>query len=157
MIVATYSIAACDLDAGQWGVATQSRFLAVGSVVPWAAAGVGAVATQAYANPRYGPNGLRLLSEGRSAAEVVERLTEADAGRDERQLGHSPAGGAEPALSHTVTESPGSRCSTCTPGASSWSFCGVPVRAGNVPQWHGTQRLTPISSSATAASRGPIV
>ena len=57
-IVATYSIAACDLEAGQWGVATQSKFLAVGSVVPWAEPHVGAVATQAYANPRYGPDGL---------------------------------------------------------------------------------------------------
>ena len=62
--VATYSICACDLHAGQWGVATQSKFLAVGSVVPWAAAGVGAVATQSYANPRYGPEGLALLEGG---------------------------------------------------------------------------------------------
>ncbi len=85
--VATYSIAACDLDAGQWGVATQSKFLAVGSVVPWAEPGVGAIATQAYANPRYGPNGLTLLREGLSAEEVVERLTAADDGRDHRQLG----------------------------------------------------------------------
>jgi uncharacterized Ntn-hydrolase superfamily protein len=86
-IVATYSIAACDLEAGQWGVATQSKFLAVGSVVPWAVPGVGAVATQAYANPRYGPQGLQLLSEGLSAAEVVARLTDADEGRAERQVG----------------------------------------------------------------------
>src|SRR4051794_4697330 len=86
-LVATYSICACDLDAGQWGVATQSKFLAVGSVVPWAAPHVGAIATQAYANPRYGPNGLELLRSGLSASEVVERLTEADHGRDERQLG----------------------------------------------------------------------
>src|SRR6266550_3138469 len=61
--IATYSIAACDLDAGQWGVATQSKFLAVGSVVPWAEPHVGAIATQAYANPRYGPEGLSLLPE----------------------------------------------------------------------------------------------
>src|SRR5918999_2241128 len=86
-LVATYSIAACDLDAKQWGVATQSKFLAVGSVVPWAAPEVGAVATQAYANPRYGPNGLDLLREGRSAQEVVDELTGADEGRDHRQLG----------------------------------------------------------------------
>jgi uncharacterized Ntn-hydrolase superfamily protein len=86
-IVATYSIAACDREAGQWGVATQSKFLAVGSVVPWAAPGVGAVATQAYANPRYGPDGLQLLAEGLTAAEVVARLTDADDGRAERQLG----------------------------------------------------------------------
>jgi uncharacterized Ntn-hydrolase superfamily protein len=86
-LVATYSIAACDLAAGQWGVATQSKFLAVGSVVPWAAPHVGAIATQAYANPRYGPDGLALLRAGASAEEVVGRLTEADEGRADRQLG----------------------------------------------------------------------
>jgi uncharacterized Ntn-hydrolase superfamily protein len=83
----TYSLVACDLERGQWGVAAQSRFLAVGSVVPWAEPHVGAVATQAYANPRYGPEGLRLLRQGLSAEEVVERLTAADEGRDHRQLG----------------------------------------------------------------------
>jgi len=86
-VVATYSIAACDLEAGQWGVATQSKFLGVGSVVPWAVPGVGGIATQAYANPRYGPDGLELLREGLSAEEAVERLTAADDGRDHRQLG----------------------------------------------------------------------
>lgn len=85
--IATYSICACDLDAGQWGVATQSKFLAVGSVVPWAAPHVGAIATQSYANPRYGPEGLELLREGFSAEEVVERLTAADGDRAQRQLG----------------------------------------------------------------------
>jgi uncharacterized Ntn-hydrolase superfamily protein len=83
----TFSIAACDLEAGQWGVATQSKFLAVGSVVPWAEPHVGAVATQAYANPRYGPDGLSLLREGLTAEEVVKRLTAADEGREHRQLG----------------------------------------------------------------------
>jgi uncharacterized Ntn-hydrolase superfamily protein len=68
-------------------VAVQSKFLAVGSVVPWAEPHVGAIATQAYANPRYGPEGLALLREGRSAQEVVDRLTAADDGRDHRQLG----------------------------------------------------------------------
>src|SRR3954464_10558122 len=86
-VVATYSIVACDLEAGQGGVATQSKFLAVGSVVPWAEPQVGAIATQAYANPRYGPDGLALLREGLSAEAVVERLTQADEGRDQRQLG----------------------------------------------------------------------
>jgi uncharacterized Ntn-hydrolase superfamily protein len=86
-IVATFSIAACDLAAGQWGVATQSKFLAVGSVVPWAEPHVGAIATQAYANPRYGPDGLALLREGLSAQETVERLTAADDGSAHRQLG----------------------------------------------------------------------
>jgi uncharacterized Ntn-hydrolase superfamily protein len=86
-VVATYSIVACDLDAGQWGVAVQSKFLAVGSVVPWAEPHVGAIATQSYANPRYGPDGLALLRQGGSAAEVVEALTTADDGRAERQVG----------------------------------------------------------------------
>jgi uncharacterized Ntn-hydrolase superfamily protein len=87
MTYGTYSIAACDLESGQWGVATQSKFLAVGSVVTWAEPQVGAVATQAYANPRYGPDGLALLRDGLSAQEVVERLTSADDGREHRQLG----------------------------------------------------------------------
>jgi uncharacterized Ntn-hydrolase superfamily protein len=85
--VATYSIAACDLEARQWGVAVQSKFLAAGAIVPWAAAEVGAIATQAYANPRYGSEGLELLRQGLSAEEVVERLTGADEGRAHRQLG----------------------------------------------------------------------
>lgn len=86
-VVATYSIVACDLEARQWGVAVQSKFLAVGSVVPWAEPEVGAIATQAYANPRYGPDGLALLRDGITANDVVERLTAADEGRAERQLG----------------------------------------------------------------------
>jgi uncharacterized Ntn-hydrolase superfamily protein len=86
-IVATYSIVACDLEAEQWGVSVQSKFLSVGSVVPWAEPQVGAIATQAYANPRYGPNGLELLRQGLSAQEVVDRLTSQDEGRDHRQLG----------------------------------------------------------------------
>jgi uncharacterized Ntn-hydrolase superfamily protein len=68
-------------------VAVQSKFLAVGSVVPWAAPGVGAVATQAWANPRYGPDGLELLAQGLAAEEVVARLTQADEARETRQLG----------------------------------------------------------------------
>src|SRR5213596_1886551 len=86
-VVATYSIVACDLEARQWGVAVQSKFLAVGSVVPWAEPQVGAIATQSWANPRYGPDGLALLREGRTAEEVVESLTAADDGRAERQVG----------------------------------------------------------------------
>jgi len=86
-VVATYSIVACDLDAGQWGVAVQSKFLAVGSVVPWAEPQIGAVATQAWANPRYGPDGLSLLRQGKTADEVVQALTAVDDGRAHRQLG----------------------------------------------------------------------
>jgi uncharacterized Ntn-hydrolase superfamily protein len=91
--VATYSIVACDLEAEQWGVAVQSKFLAVGSVVPWAEPQIGAIATQSYANPRYGPEGLALLREGRSAEEVVEALTSADEARAERQIGVVDASG----------------------------------------------------------------
>jgi uncharacterized Ntn-hydrolase superfamily protein len=86
-LVTTYSIAACDLEAGEWGVAVQSKFLAVGSVVSWAEPHIGAIATQAYANPRYGPEGLALLRSGLTAQEVVEQLTAADDGRAKRQLG----------------------------------------------------------------------
>ena len=86
-VVATYSIVACDLEARQWGIAVQSKFLAVGAVVPWAEAEVGAVATQSFANPRYGPDGLRMLRDGKSAQETVDALVAADAGRDERQVG----------------------------------------------------------------------
>jgi uncharacterized Ntn-hydrolase superfamily protein len=86
-LVATYSIAACDLEARQWGVAVQSKFLAVGSLCPFAEPDVGAIATQSFVNPRYGPDGLGLLRQGLSADEVVERLTAADDGRDQRQLG----------------------------------------------------------------------
>jgi uncharacterized Ntn-hydrolase superfamily protein len=86
-LVATYSIVACDLEAKQWGVSVQSKFLSVGSVVPWAEPHVGAIATQAYANPRYGPNGLELLRQGLSAQEVVDKLTSGDEGREHRQLG----------------------------------------------------------------------
>jgi uncharacterized Ntn-hydrolase superfamily protein len=93
-VVATFSIAACDLEAAEWGVAVQSKFLAVGSVVPWAEPEVGAIATQAYANPSYGPKGLALLRDGLSAAEVVERLTGEDDERDGRQLGIVDGSGA---------------------------------------------------------------
>jgi len=87
VVVSTYSIAACDLGTRQWGVAVQSRFLAVGCIVPWAEPLVGAVATQSWANPRYGPDGLALLRSGVGAEETVRRLTDADEDRAQRQLG----------------------------------------------------------------------
>jgi uncharacterized Ntn-hydrolase superfamily protein len=83
----TFSIVAADVAAGQWGVAVQSRFISVGAVVPWAASGVGAVATQALANVAYGPEGLERLRRGESAESVVAKLTAADKKRDQRQLG----------------------------------------------------------------------
>jgi len=83
----TFSIVATDLATGEWGVAVASKFLAVGAVVPWARAGVGAVATQAWANLGYGPDGLAMLAEGRSAEDVVGALVAADDHRDHRQVG----------------------------------------------------------------------
>ena len=99
----TYSLVACDLEAREWGVAVQSKFLAVGAGVPAAEPEVGAVATQAWANMRFAPEGMALLREGHSAEEVVELLTRADEGRDHRQLGVVDANGR--AASYT-----GSQC-----------------------------------------------
>jgi uncharacterized Ntn-hydrolase superfamily protein len=81
----TFSIVASDGSA--WGVAVASKFLAVGAAVPAAAAGVGAIATQSYANLAYRPDGLRLLREGRSAQETLDQLTAADEQREQRQAG----------------------------------------------------------------------
>jgi uncharacterized Ntn-hydrolase superfamily protein len=86
-IVATFSIAACDTSDGTWGVAVASKFLAVGSVVPWARGGVGAVATQASANTTYGPRALDLLERGLTPEEVLPILLRSDPQRDRRQVG----------------------------------------------------------------------
>jgi uncharacterized Ntn-hydrolase superfamily protein len=85
--IATYSIVACDLAAREWGVGVQSKFLAVGSAVPYAAAEVGAIATQAWANLRYGSDGLALLRGGATAQQTVDQLVANDEGRDDRQVG----------------------------------------------------------------------
>ena len=86
-LVATFSIVAFDPETGSLGIAVQSKFLAVGSVVPWASAGVGAVATQAMANYNCGPRGLELMSGGMTAAQTVEDLISSDEDREHRQLG----------------------------------------------------------------------
>ncbi|MBI5564926.1 MAG: DUF1028 domain-containing protein [Chloroflexi bacterium] len=83
----TYSIVAYDATAKAWGVATQSKFLAVGAVVPWTQANAGAIATQSYANTSFGPQGLALLSTGLSAQETLDRLLADDDGREHRQVG----------------------------------------------------------------------
>ena len=85
--VATFSVVGFDPATGDLGVAVQSKFFGVGSVVPWAKAKVGAIATQSYANTSYGPDGLALLESGKSAKETLRQLTEADSGRDQRQAG----------------------------------------------------------------------
>jgi uncharacterized Ntn-hydrolase superfamily protein len=86
-VISTYSIVACDLEGREWGVAVQSKFLAVGAAVPAAEPEVGAVATQAWANLAYRPDGLALLREGYRAEEVVRTLVGADDGRGHRQVG----------------------------------------------------------------------
>ena len=87
MRASTFSIVAFDDEGNELGVAVQSKFLAVGSAVPWVIGGVGAIATQAWANTTYGPLGLELLEAGHEPKTVVEMLTAGDAERDQRQVG----------------------------------------------------------------------
>lgn len=89
----TFSIVARDARTGDLGIAVQSKFLAVGAVVPWARAGVGAIATQSWANTSYGPRGLELLASGLSASETLEQLLAEDEGRATRQVGIIGASG----------------------------------------------------------------
>jgi uncharacterized Ntn-hydrolase superfamily protein len=83
----TFSIVARDPHTGDLGIAVESKFLAVGAVVPWARAGVGAIATQSWANTAYGPRGLDLLASGLEASAVLEQLLAEDAERGQRQVG----------------------------------------------------------------------
>jgi uncharacterized Ntn-hydrolase superfamily protein len=85
--IATFSIVGCDPTTGELGVAVQSKFFAVGAVVPWARAGVGAIATQAFANTTYGPIGLDLLAKGIPPEDVLRSLLESDSLREQRQVG----------------------------------------------------------------------
>ena len=82
----TWSIIARDGPTRAFGIAVATRFFAVGSLCPHAMSRVGALCTQALVNPMYGPSGLKLLADGASAADVVHRLTTADAGAAHRQL-----------------------------------------------------------------------
>lgn len=86
-LVATYSIVAADVERGELGVAVQSKFFSVGSVVPWARAGVGAVATQAWANPSLGRDGLQRLAAGESPVTALSDLLATDAEAAHRQAG----------------------------------------------------------------------
>lgn len=100
--VHTFSIVACDPATGEIGVAVQSKYFGVGSVVPWAEAGTGAVATQSYAKMSYGPDGLRLMRGGSSAAEALAALVKEDPLRAVRQVGMVDAQGRTAA--HTGAE-----------------------------------------------------
>ena len=84
--ISTFSIIARDQKTGELGIAVQSKFIAVGGVVPYASAGVGAIASQAWGNVLYGPRGIDLLSSGKNPNEVIQILTSADPLRNKRQL-----------------------------------------------------------------------
>ena len=111
----TFSIVATDPDKGDWGIAVASKFPCVGAVVPWAQAGVGAVATQSWANTSFGPMGLTLMDEGVSAQGAVERLLAADEGREDRQVGFVDKNGG----SATFT---GSKCMDWAGGVTGEGF-----------------------------------
>ncbi len=100
--VATFSIVGFDPDTGDLGIAVQSKFFGVGAVVPWAEAGVGAIATQAFANTTFGPEGLDLLGAGLAPEEALAALLSADDGREQRQVGIVDAKGR--AAAHTGAE-----------------------------------------------------
>lgn len=91
--ISTFSIVGYDPENGDLGVAVQSKFFAVGAVVPWAEAGVGAIATQSWANTTYGPRGLQLLKIGLSAEQTLEHLIKDDNGMESRQVGIVDASG----------------------------------------------------------------
>jgi uncharacterized Ntn-hydrolase superfamily protein len=115
-VVATFSIVAYDPDTQELGVAVQSKFIAVGSVVPWARAGVGAVATQAYANTTYGPKALELLAKGEAPEAVMSKITEEDKRSAVRQVGIVNAKGE----SATFT---GEKCNAWAGGIKGENFC----------------------------------
>lgn len=105
--VATFSIVARDPETGDLGVAVESKFLAVGAVVPWLRGGVGAVATQARANVAWGSQGLAMLETGLAAAEALDRLVADDAERDGRQAG--------------IVDAQGRSASWTGPGCGAWA------------------------------------
>ena len=111
----TFSIVALDPDANELGVAVESKFLSVGSAVPWVEAGVGAIATQSWANTTYGPRGLDLLRKGATPEETIRTLTGDDEHADERQVGIVDANGR----SATYT---GAKCKDWAGGKSGLNF-----------------------------------
>lgn len=107
----TFSIVACDLEEQAWGIAVASKFPAVGAVVPWAQAEVGAVATQSFANVSFGPRGLALMGTGLSARQTLDRLLADDPDKELRQVGLVDARGGSATFS-------GSRCFSWAGGSS---------------------------------------
>jgi uncharacterized Ntn-hydrolase superfamily protein len=147
----TFSIAARSADGTTYGVAVASKFLAVGAVVPAAAAGVGALATQAWANLAYRPDGIRLLTEGRTAQEALDTLVAADEGRDQRQAGVVDSDGG----SATYT---GSGCHAWAGGVVGPGYAiqgniltGAEVIAAMQQAWLGTGEDVPFARRLLAA------
>jgi uncharacterized Ntn-hydrolase superfamily protein len=114
--VSTFSIVARDPANGDLGIAVASKFLAVGAVVPWLRAGVGAIATQAHANVAYGPDGLAMIESGLDARETLDRLVAADSERDLRQAGIVDSHG-------NAATWTGSGCSVWAGGRTGDGFC----------------------------------
>lgn len=112
----TFSICAFDPATGELGIAVQSKFLAVGAVVPWARAGVGAVATQSFANTAFGPDGLALLERGVDPDSAASRLLERDPDREKRQFGIVDARGR-------VATYTGSECFAWAGGVTGANYC----------------------------------
>ena len=138
----TYSIAARDADTRELGIAVQTRFFAVGQTVPWARPGVGAVATQAFADRRYGALGIELLAAGRSPQAALDELTASDAEAAVRQVGVVAADGRSAA--HTGA--------ACVPAAGHVTGEGFSAQANMMR----TEEVWPAMAEAFAASRRPL-
>lgn len=138
----TFSIVAADPETAEVGVGVQSKFLAVGALVSWARAGVGAVATQAFADVSFGPRGLELLAEGEEPAAVLERLLDGDEQRESRQVGLVDATGRS--ASFTGSE--------CFEHASSVTGEGFACQ-GNIM---ATDRVVPAMAEAYRGAAGPL-
>lgn len=141
-LVSTFSIVGRDAQTGDLGVAVQSKFLAVGVVVPWVKAGIGAVATQAWANTSYGPRGLELLAAGHSAPEAMRMLTADDPQAEHRQAGIVDAHG------HSATFT-GESCYTWAGGIAGPDF----AAQGNILVGEETVRALAETFQST---RGPL-
>ncbi len=140
--VATFSIVARDAATGELGVAVQSHWFSVGSVVPWAEAGVGAVATQSFVEPSYGPKGLALMKKGVAPKEALAQLLAADAQRDVRQVAFLDAKGR-------VAVHTGSKC---IPGAGQRVGDGYTTEANLML----TDEVPDAMAKAFEAAKGPL-
>jgi uncharacterized Ntn-hydrolase superfamily protein len=140
--VATFSIVARDPATGELGVAVQSHWFSVGSVVPWAEAGVGAVATQSFVEPSYGPKGLALMKQGVGPKEALAQLLAADAQREVRQVAFVDAKGR--AAAHTGAK--------CIPGAGQHVGDGYTTEANLML----TNEVPDAMAKAFEAAKGPL-